>query len=179
MNIVFIGMKHCGKTTHGKAFAAEMNYKFYDTDDVLMDMYNRRNTCTLSVREIFDRIGDEGFRELEEEVMRLLLKLGQCNVVSMGGRMPVNETIQADMKQLGFTVFLKLPPEVLFKRVKRRGLPSFVDPLRPLESFIELYQRREGYYLDCADLVIEMDDLPLSEARNLIFSRIKEKINAR
>ena len=93
--------------------------------------------------------------------------------------MPVNETIQADMKQLGFTVFLKLPPEVLFKRVKRRGLPSFVDPFRPLESFIELYQRREKYYLDCADLVIEMDDLPLSEARSLIFSRIKENINAR
>jgi len=179
MNIVFIGMKHCGKSTHGRAFAAEMQYKFYDTDDVLQDSYNRRNGSSLTVREIYGKTGADGFKALEESVMELLLKLGNHIVVSMGGGMPVNNVIQEQMKQLGMVVFLKLPPEVLFERVRRRGLPSFIDPKRPLESFTELYKQREPYYLKCADLVIELDDMPLSEARKIIFNQIGEKINAR
>ena len=119
------------------------------------------------------------FKALEESVMDLLLKLGSHNVVSMGGGMPVNDKIQEQMKQLGLVVFLKLPPTVLFNRVKRRGLPSFIDPKRPLESFTELYKRREPYYLNCANLVIELEDMPLSEAKNIIFNQIREKIDAR
>ncbi len=177
MTIIFIGMKHCGKSTHGKALAAAEGWDFLDTDDMLCDIYNRRNHCRLNVREIFNRVGEDSFRMLEEEVMDMLLTLEGDRVVSMGGRMPVNEAVQAKMKQLGFTVFLKLPVEILFERVKRRGLPSFIDPARPLESFTELYEKREPYYLRCADLTVELENMPLEKASQIIFKRIREKIN--
>ncbi len=177
MTVIFIGMKHCGKSTHGKAFAAAVGWDFLDTDDMLCDIYNRRNSCRLNVREIFNRIGEEGFRELEEEVMAALLTQQDDRVVSMGGRMPVNEAVQEQMRQLGFTVFLKLPVAVLFERVRRRGLPSFVDPARPLESFTELYLRREPYYEKCADLVIELENMPREQASEIIIKRIRENID--
>lgn len=179
MNIVFTGMKHCGKTTHGRAFAAEHGRKFYDTDDMLIDSFNRANNCSLDIRGIFNTVGETEFMRLEEELMEKLLRLGSCNVISMGGRMPVNDNIQARLKQLGFVVYLKLPAPVLFERVRRRGLPSFIDPARPLESFSELYARREPYYLKGADLVIELDDMPPHESRQLIFSKIQEAVNGR
>lgn len=177
MTVIFIGMKHCGKSTHGRAFADAEGWDFIDTDDVLVDMYNRRNHCRMNVREIFNAIGEDGFRELEEEVMDMLLHLEGDRVVSMGGRMPVNDAIIKKMPELGLAVFLEVPPEVLFERVKRRGLPSFVDPTRPLESFTELYRQREPYYRRCAGLTIKIDDMPREKAAEIIFQRIREKIN--
>lgn len=177
MTVIFIGMKHCGKSTHGRAFAAAEGWDFIDTDDVLVDMYNRRNHSRMSVREIFNAIGEDGFRALEEEVMDMLLQLEGNRVVSMGGRMPVNEAIIQKMPQLGLAVFLEVPVEVLFERVKRRGLPLFIDPTRPLESFTELYQQREPYYRRCAGLTIKINDMPREKAAAIIFQRIRETIN--
>ena len=177
MTVIFIGMKHCGKSTHGRAFARAEGWDFLDTDEVLCDMYNRRHRSRWSVREIFNAVGEDGFRRLEEEVMDVLLALEGDRVVAMGGRMPVNENIQAKMSQLGLVVYLKLPPEVLFERVRRGGLPSFIDPARPLESFTELYRQREPYYRRCADLVVELEDEPTEQAAAVIGQRIREAMH--
>lgn len=175
MVVFFIGMKHCGKSTHGKAYATWQGWEFVDTDDMLVNDYNRINNTAYDVRKLFNQVGAEEFARLEEVAMTGLLKLSRDTVVSMGGRMPVNERIQEMMQGFGLKVYLKLAPEVLFERVKRRGLPSFIDPTRPLGSFTELYRQREPYYLRIADLVIELDDLPREQAREIIFRKIEEK----
>jgi shikimate kinase len=179
MIVIFIGMKHCGKSTHGRAFAESRQWDFVDTDEELLETYNLEHDTALDIRGLFNRVGEDTFARLEEELMARLLRLDGDLVVSMGGRMPVNDRIQGMLQGFGFKVYLKLAPEVLFERVRRRGLPSFIDPARPLESFTELYRQREPYYLRCADLVIQLDDLPRDAARRIIFHKIEEKLHAR
>lgn len=179
MVVIFIGMKHCGKSTHGRAFAESQHWEFLDTDDALVEDYNQEHDTAIDVRTLFNRVGEDIFARLEEELMSRLCRMAGNRVISMGGRMPVNDRIQEMLRGFGLKVYLKLAPEVLFERVKRRGLPSFIDPTRPLESFTELYRQREPYYLRCADLAIELDDLPREVARKIIFRKIEEKINAR
>ncbi|MDD3117853.1 MAG: shikimate kinase [Victivallales bacterium] len=177
MNVVFIGMKHCGKSTHGRRLATALGWDFLDTDEVLQDIYCQRHRTRLGVREIFLQVGEDGFRRLEEEVMDVLLALDGDRVVAMGGRMPVNEEIQQRIHALGLVVYLQLPAAVLFERVRRGGIPPFLDPERPRESFDVLYRRREPYYCRCADLIIALDDLPAAQAATIIESRIREAMD--
>jgi len=176
MIIFFIGMKHCGKSTHGRAYANWKQWNFIDTDDWIVEAAHRQTGADDNVRSLFNRIGAAEFARLEEQAMDRLRQLKCDTVVSTGGRMPVNNRIQEQLREFGLKVYLQLAPEILFERVKRRGLPSFLDPARPLESFIELYRQREPYYLRIADVVIPLDDLPREAAQKIIFRKIEEKL---
>ena len=60
-NIVLCGIKHCGKTTVGKALAAALNVPFVDTDDLIVE----KDGGTRTVREIFKTEGEEYFRKMD------------------------------------------------------------------------------------------------------------------
>ena len=183
MNIVVTGMKHCGKSTHGHALAAHLKCRFYDTDDMLTGLYRDRTGSLLSSREIFQAEGESFFRNLEVEVVKQLASGTNSNeqrVIALGGGLPANDAATPWLEKLGFCVYLKVSPEIIFQRIMKKGLPPFLDPARPYESFTELYRQREKYYLQHADLVIEIDrEMPLKDADKLIIEKIEEALNER
>ena len=54
-NIVFLGIKHCGKSTHGKLLAERLNRRFLDTDDMLSEAYMKKFSL-LSELSIMEQI---------------------------------------------------------------------------------------------------------------------------
>jgi len=184
MNIVITGMKHCGKSTHGNALAEHLKCPFCDTDDMLIELYRDQTGKRLSTRDIFRSEGESFFRNLEVEVVKQLASGdndGDKNrVIALGGGLPANDAVTPWLEKLGFFVYLKVSPEIIFKRIMARGLPPFLDPARPYESFNELYKQREQYYLRLANLVVEIDhEMPLKAADKLIIDRIEEALNER
>ncbi|MBF0574143.1 MAG: shikimate kinase [Desulfamplus sp.] len=79
-NIILTGFMGTGKTTVGKLLANMLEYKFVDTDELIMS----RSLMTIS--EIFKSKGEAAFRQMERE---LALELSQQNrlVISTGGGM--------------------------------------------------------------------------------------------
>lgn len=76
-NIVLIGMPSAGKSTIGKLLEKLMNKEFIDLDEVIIKKAGR------SIPEIFEHIGEKGFRDLEtEEAIELskLNKIGRAHV---------------------------------------------------------------------------------------------------
>lgn len=57
IRIILLGYMGAGKTTVGKALAAELGVPFYDLDWFITTRYRR------SVPEIFAERGEEGFRD--------------------------------------------------------------------------------------------------------------------
>ncbi len=185
MNIIITGMKHCGKSTHGNALAGHFRCRFYDTDDMLINLYRDQTGKRLSTRDIFRDEGESFFRNLELEVVKQLALLkkdsgNKNNVIALGGGLPANDAITPWLENLGFFVYLKVSPEIIFKRIMARGLPPFLNPEKPYESFNELYKQREQYYLRLANLVVEIDhEIPLKVADKLIIDSIEEALNER
>ncbi|MBF0230810.1 MAG: shikimate kinase [Desulfamplus sp.] len=79
-NIILTGFMGTGKTTVGKLLANMLEYKFVDTDEIIIS----RSFMTIS--EIFKSKGEAAFRQMERE---LALELSQQNrlVISTGGGM--------------------------------------------------------------------------------------------
>jgi shikimate kinase len=183
MNYLIAGMKHCGKTTHGKALAKHFRCSFYDTDDLIEREYLERTGEKLTCREFFKQFGAEAFKEIEADVFRKLYeKLRRNNsshVISLGGRLACNPDLEEELKNFGLFIYIKTEPKLLFKRVMDRGRPPFLSAENPYDDFLRIYEEREPYFEKYAGLVIELTDEPLYKIRREFIDKVERYIDGR
>ena len=156
MNRIFlIGYMGAGKTTLGKAFAKEMNLSFVDQDWYIEERFHK------TVQEIFAERGEQGFRELERQILHEIAEFENV-VISTGGGAPCFFDNMDFMNQKGETVFLNVSPEVLFHRLK---LASHSRPILrgksndELKAFIvKALDKRKPFYSK-AKYVFNADEL--------------------
>ncbi len=156
--LVLSGVKHCGKTTHGKLLAERLARPFVDTDETIQQLHFHRFGQRLGCREIMARYGESFFREQEAEaIFQLIDEDGPARVFALGGGVPANPLLAAGtLKRLGFVVYLEIAPEIAFARIKRGGLPPFLQTSDPEASFRALYAQRDVFYRTGADLVFSI-----------------------
>lgn len=120
--IFLIGYMGAGKTTLGRALAKELDIQFID-----LDSYIEERLCK-SVSQIFAENGEEGFRDIER---RMLHEVGDFEnvVISTGGGTPCFFDNIEYMNRQGATVFLDVPVERLFIRLKiaRKKRPLIME----------------------------------------------------
>jgi shikimate kinase len=178
MNVVLIGMKHCGKSTIGRALAARWKCPFYDVDELIESTHACETEQVQTVRQIFAGHGEKHFHRIEgHAVCELYLKLdrpGSNAVVSLGGRTALNSTINALLQPIGLVVYLRVPPDELYARIERSGRPAFLDPAEPRDHFFRLCREREPQYEQLANLVIDLGHLGVEQAVDLLERRIRE-----
>ncbi|MCF6177181.1 MAG: shikimate kinase [Victivallaceae bacterium] len=177
MNIILTGMKHCGKSTHGRILAQHLNWAFFDTDTLIEEYYRNAYCCELSCREIYKKVGENIFRKFEANLIKLMLEKSSHSsgnaIIALGGGLIANPTVQPMLKKLGTITFLKVPYEVLYTRIIRKGVPPFLDHDRPYESFIEVCHEREKYYIDNAQLTIDLDNCSMHKASRCVIENIE------
>ena len=167
MNVILIGMKHCGKSTLGAALAARWVCPFHDVDRMIEDYHTAETGQLLSVREIFSAEGEAHFHRLEAKAITdLYLRLDDKtpSVVAVGGRTALNTKVDLLIQTMGVVVFLEVSPEEMFARVLRGGLPSFIDENDPEKHFTELYKERAPHYRRLARLTVNLDGLDAGAA---------------
>lgn len=181
MNIILTGMKHCGKSTHGRLLAQHFNWSFFDTDTLIEEYYRKAYCASLSCREIFRKLGEVRFRQLEYNLIDFMLGISTRTkknaVIALGGGLIANQKVQPILQQLGVVTFLKVPHSVLYQRIIKKGVPPFLDHTRPYESFIEVCHEREKYYIDNARLTIELDNLTMNAGSRCIIANIERYLN--
>jgi shikimate kinase len=138
--IYLVGFMGSGKTTVGKLLADRLGWTFVDLDD---DIEAEQHT---SIPEIFEKQGEERFRELETEAIRKRVKMvrsGRPMVVALGGGAFVREENYELLSEHGVTVWLDCPLGVAWRRVS-------VETNRPLArdcgKFGELFEARRSIY---------------------------------
>ena len=143
IRIILIGYMGAGKTTVGKALAAELGVPFYDLDWYITMRYRK------SVPEIFAERGEEGFRDLERRMLHEAAEFENI-VLSCGGGTPCFFDNMEYMNSLADTIYLKAEPEVLAMHLKMgKGKRPLIEGKTPeeLEAYIhESLQAREPYY---------------------------------
>ncbi len=142
--IVLIGYMGAGKTTVGHQLAAALGLPFYDLDWYIQMRFHR------TVDELFQERGEEGFRELEHNMLHEVAEFENV-VISCGGGTPCFYDNMDYLNAQAETVYLKAEPEVLAMHLK---MGKVVRPLlkgktdEELLAFIrEKVQEREEYYL--------------------------------
>ena len=85
-SIVLIGYMGAGKTTIGHAMAKEMGLQFYDLDWYIEMRFHR------TVAQIFEERGEEGFREIERNMLHEVAEFENVIISCGGGPLIVGKT---------------------------------------------------------------------------------------
>lgn len=135
--IVLTGFMGSGKTTVGRIVADLLGWAFIDADEQI------EVRVGMTIREIFERYGENGFRLFERIVCQSLAARERA-VIATGGGMLVDEANRALMIASGFVVCLDVTPTDIFMRLSAQDGAH----QRPLFSgnWQALYQQRQPAY---------------------------------
>ena len=141
--IILIGYMGAGKTTVGKALSKELGIPFYDLDWYIES--RRRKT----VPQIFAEVGEEGFRQIEYNMLHEVAEFEDV-IISCGGGTPCFFDNIDYMNQQGQVVYLRCEPEVLRGHLlmgkTERPLLKGKSPEELLGFIEQQLQQREPYY---------------------------------
>ena len=109
--IFLIGYMGAGKTSVGKVMAERMSLSFVDLDFYIEGRFHK------TISQLFEEKGEDGFREIERKMLREVAMFEDV-LVSTGGGAPCFFDNMEFMNQTGTTVYLKVSPEELGKRLE-------------------------------------------------------------
>ena len=140
LNVIFVGMPGCGKSSIGTEYAKMTDRSFLDTDIFV-------EQCGMSIPDIFEKYGEEYFRDKETQAIEMLSAFSEKVIATGGGAIKREKNVEL-MKQNGLVVYLK------------RDLDKLSTDGRPLsaggyEKIMKLYEERHELYENAADIVIE------------------------
>ena len=144
-NIVLIGMPGAGKSTAGVILAKVLGYQFVDADLVIQEEEGKR------LHEIIEEVGTDGFIEVENRVNASLT--AEHSVIATGGSVVYGTEAMEHLKAIGTVIYLKLPYEVVRKRlsdIKGRGVV-----LKDGQTLKDLYGERVLLYEKYADIIVD------------------------
>ncbi len=165
-SLVFIGLMGAGKSAIGRRVAERLDLEFVDADAEI------EAAAGCSIEEIFDRFGEEAFRDGERRVMARLLET-PMQVIATGGGAFMDEKTRSLIHEKAVCIWLKADLETLVARTSRsddRPLLKGKDPRAVLSALIE---ERYPVYAE-ADIVIESMDRPRQETVNFVLDSIDD-----
>jgi len=116
----------------------KLNLKFIDIDNVL------ENEAKMKISEIFEKKGENFFRNLEEKITLKLLR-STNSIISLGGGSFINEKIRKEILVNNFSFWLNCDAKTLLKRIKKNKKRPVAFNLNDSE-ILELIEIRTKIY---------------------------------
>lgn len=157
--IAIIGFMGSGKSTIGKLLAKRLGKSFLDLDEEI------QKETGMSIRQIFEKFGEDHFRKLETIALKKATNVGQVVVSCGGGIVEKSENLRI-LNENFFVVFLDVPFEECYRRI-------YGDRNRPkLDANVEqlklLFNKRKNLYQKVANLTYNVGkDSEQSAAENI------------
>jgi shikimate kinase len=167
LNIVLTGFRATGKTSVGKALAAQLGLAFVDTDSLL------EQRLGAGVAEVVARRGWPFFREGERQLLQELSST-TGTVLATGGGAILHQDAWRRLRASAFVVWLDADPGVIGKRIAADPVsatqrPSLTDSVSVQDEIETLLKRRRPLYAAGSDLRLDVaDSLPSALAARIV-----------
>ena len=143
-------MMGSGKSTIGRLMAQKLNLRFFDIDFLI------ENKTDMKIAEIFEKKGENEFRNIEKEITLKFLNKTNC-IISLGGGAFINEIIKKKVKKKGVTVWLKWNSQTLINRIrknKKRPIALNLDDneLKNLINSRSKIYSQANYKINCENM---------------------------
>jgi shikimate kinase len=168
--IIFLGYMGSGKTTVGKALSKDINLPFYDLDWYIESRMHR------TVKQIFDERGEEGFRQIEHNMLHEIAEFENV-IISCGGGTPCFYDNMDYLNEQGETVFLQASPSVLYQHLK---MGKTVRPLllnktpEEVQAFVKEQLAERTPYYNKAKHIIDVDLMDSYDKIQITVDKVKE-----
>ncbi|MFI5503901.1 shikimate kinase [Corynebacterium kutscheri] len=135
--VVLVGPPGAGKTTIGRRLARALNTTFIDSDDLIEETIGK--PCGV----VFSELGEEKFRDLEEE--QIVRALHSDGVVSLGGGAVLREANRLVLNDHN-VVWIDVSAEEGINRTSTDNTRPVLAASDPLAHYNELLAQRSPLY---------------------------------
>ncbi len=167
-HIILIGYMGCGKSTTSVKLSYRVKQSLIDTDKEIERIEKR------TISDIFATDGEEAFRQMETDYIKSLISSKAKYVIATGGGLPLRAENREMLKQLGVVVYLRTKPETVYERIKGDTTRPLLQCEDPLTRIREMLVSRKEAYESCADIIVDTDDLDVSDIVEKIVTLCKE-----
>ena len=179
MLFMLIGLRGCGKTTIAPLMAAKLGCGWSELDALVA----ARLGCA-RVREAWEKHGVHAFREAETRCLAEVLHQHAAgdakaaparvsHVLALGGGTPTAPGAAAMMQEArtnhrAIALYLRARPETLQARLRAASGDAIVDRPSltgedPVAEVPRVFMQRDPLYMTLADVIVQVDDLPVLE----------------
>ena len=161
--IFLVGYRAVGKTTIGRQLAKKFAWDFIDLDEWIC------HNAGMSVSEIVEKEGWQGFRAREKELLQQSFKLSD-SIISTGGGAVLHQEVWAIDRPESLTVWLQADVKVICERLlmadpEQRPSLTNTELLEEVESVLS---ERLPLYENVADLKVSTDVHSIDEVALII-----------
>jgi XRE family transcriptional regulator, aerobic/anaerobic benzoate catabolism transcriptional regulator len=155
--IALIGLRGAGKSSLGRLLAARRGLPFLELDREV------EHEGQMELRDIFETVGQDGFRRLERTALERLVGSGQAAVIATSGGIVAAPTFEL-LLDTCFTVWVRAAPEEHMRRVLAQGdLRPMRDNRRAMDDLRAILASREALYAK-ADVSLDTTGLTPEES---------------
>jgi len=162
--IVLVGLMGVGKTQLGQYLAEKLGWPFRDSDQEI------ERVGGLVITEIFDRFGEEKFRELERRVISEVLSSGAV-VLATGGGAFAQDATRTMIQECAISVWLRASLETLVHRTQRSKHRPLLQTADPTAVLADLIEKRYPIY-EQATLVVDTDRFTRWQTLDVVLDRL-------
>lgn len=158
--VLLVGMMGSGKTTIGRELATRLGWRYLDNDEQL------RLATGSDTRAVQEGDGEKALRRAESAALTVALTVPGPLVASAAAGVVLDPLDRARLRAGGFVVWLRARIDTLAARVAGTDRPWLGDD--PAGAVRRLYAGRADLYARVADLVVDVDTLPVEQVTERI-----------
>jgi shikimate kinase len=167
--VVMTGMMGAGKSRIGSMLAMKLSLPFMDSDREI----EKAAGCTIA--EIFERDGEDFFREVEHRIITRLIDNG-VKVLSVGGGAITNPETERLIRKNALSVWLRADIDILVKRTSGSANRPLLTGRDSAEVLRSLAVKREPAY-SRADIIVDSLDVPQKTTLYSVLRKLHEYLH--
>ncbi|UOA28460.1 helix-turn-helix transcriptional regulator [Pseudosulfitobacter sp. DSM 107133] len=144
--ICLVGLRGAGKSTLGQAAAAALGIRFLELNTLIEDQ------AGMPVAEVMGLYGQDGYRDLEQEVLGSVIDSENRLILAVGGGIVAEQQTYRTLLERFHTVWVRTSPAEHMARVRAQGdlrpmkdNPAAMDQLKALlTARTPLYERAQA-----------------------------------
>jgi shikimate kinase len=171
--IILIGYRGTGKTTVARLLAARLGWDWIDADEYL------EQQSGLTIRAIFEKEGEAGFRDREERVLTELCRRENL-ILATGGGAILRAANRVRLREAGLVVWLTADPETIWARLQADTTTADRRPaltaLGGVAEIRHLLSVREPLYRECGELAVDTAGRGPEQIATIILQRVEGEV---
>ncbi len=172
-----MGPKGAGKSSVGKYVAQITGLTYFETDEMIGNLYLNTTGERKNCRQIFIERGEEYFRELETKIAQEVSCIDWCLVIT-GGSIMLYPPNRRKIRNDSLLIYLTANKEILWQRISKDGIPPWLsDSGNPKEKFFKELSLREEILQPFADVFIDTSTGEPIDIAQIVVHRIGEELS--
>jgi len=173
--ISLIGFASTGKSAIGKRVAEKLGVGFVDLDEYIIQHYDQGKFT--DIRTLYKELGERQFRNVETEYLRQLIDEHCAEhqlVLATGGGAALSAENATLLKNNSVVVYLYASAAVLYSRMRKKGLPAWIDPAKGLSGVEAALATRDQRYRQLSDIVINNNQQSIEYVVSAIVKEVQQ-----